>query len=172
VTAAVITVGAVEVSNRVATVASNEGVEAPSRVVASTPPVAQPDASEAEPVEVAMLVKASAEPPVVVPVLPPAETGEGSAATEPLTEEPAVTDPATEAAPSDGLEGEIVDVPVELPPEPSGPEIPVETDPGTVGQVIDKPAPPTPPVAQPDTPLPSTPTPAPPVEVAPQVIGQ
>ena len=178
VTAAVITAGAVEVSNRVATTASNEGVETPSRVVATAPPVAQQNATETdEPVEVAMLVKSSAEPPVVVPVAPPVETEEVVAEAppaEPVVEEP-VVDPApvSEVPPSDGLDGEVVDVPTELPPpDLSGPEVPVESTPGTVGQVINKPAPPTPPVAQPDAPLPSTPTPAPPVETAPQVAAQ
>ncbi|MEX0620560.1 MAG: sigma-70 family RNA polymerase sigma factor [Solirubrobacterales bacterium] len=158
VTAAVITVGAVEVSGRVSTVASNQGVEAPSRVVAVSP-----DAASDGPIDVAMIIKASAEPPVVDPIAP--ATTEGDA-----TEAPGENSvPPTEVAPSDGLDGEVVNVPISLPPEPSGPEVPVEVEPGTVGQVI---AQPTSPVAQPDTPLPSAPTPAPPVETAPQDSGQ
>jgi RNA polymerase sigma factor (sigma-70 family) len=180
VTAAVITAGAVEVSNQVSTNSTSEGVETPSRVVATAPPAAQPEApaGKDEPVEVAMLVKSSAEPPVVVPVAPPVETEEVVAEAppaEPVTEEPPAADPApiTNVAPSDGLEGEVVDVPTELPPpDLSGPEVPVEAVPGTVGQVINKPAPPTPPVAQPEAPLPSTPTPAPPAGVTPQSAGQ
>ena len=178
VTAAVITAGAVEVSNQVSTNASNEGVEAPSRVVAAAPPVAQLNSAGADnPVEVALLVKSSAEPPVVVPVAPPVATEEvvaEAAPAEPVTEAPPVVDPApiTNVAPSDGLEGEVVDVPTTLPADPSGPAVPVETKPGTVGQIINKPPPPTPPVAQPEAPLPSTPTPVPPAGTAPQVPGQ
>jgi RNA polymerase sigma factor (sigma-70 family) len=175
VTAAVITAGAVEVSNQVSTNTANEGVEAPTRVVA-VPPTTQSDAAgKEEPVEVAMLVKSSAEPPVVVPVAPPVESEEVVAEAppaEPVTDVPPAADaaPITEVAPSDGLEGEVVDVPTELPPpDVSGPEVPVGTEPETVGQVINKPAPP---VDQPDTPLPSVPTPAPPAETTPQVVGK
>jgi len=177
VTAAVITAGAVEVSNRVSTNVSNEGVEAPSRVVAAAPPIAQSNSAGADnPVEVAMLVKSSAESPVVVPVAAVAteEVVAEAPPAEPVTEAPPVVDPApiTGVAPSDGLEGEVVDVPTTLPADPSGPAAPVDTKPGTVGQVINKPAPPTPPVAQPEAPLPSTPTPTPPAATAPQVPGQ
>jgi RNA polymerase sigma factor (sigma-70 family) len=174
VTAAVITAGAVEVSSQVSETASNEGVEAPSRVVSTAPALSPPSAlTEDEPVEVAMLVKSSAEPPAVVPAAPPVETEEvvETPPAEPVVEETPVVEPAPvpEPAPSDGLEGEVVDIPTELPPpDVSGPEVPVESTPETVGQVISKPAPP----AQPDAPLPSTPTPAPPVEAAPQVAGQ
>ncbi len=173
VTAAVITAGAVEVSKKVSTTASNEGVNAPSRVVAAAPPVTQEDASGTdEPTEVAMLVKSSAEPPVVPAV--PLDSEEVTASTPSAVEQPAASPaPGTPGAPSDGLEGEVVNVPTELPPsDPSNPQIPVEAEPGTVGQVIDNPVPPSSPEAQPEAPLPSTATPAPPVEAAPQVIGQ
>ncbi len=167
VTAAVITAGAVEVSNQASTNTANEGIEAPTRTIAATPPVKEVTESapaKDAPVEVAPVIKSGAdsEPPVV-PVALPVET-EDAPAEEPAetpVEDPEVKEekPVDNEKPDDGLDGKVVDVPTEVPPPAAvDPQVPVQGKPTTVGQDINKP---TPPVSTPEAPLPSVPAPAP-----------
>jgi len=163
VTAAVITAGAVEVSNRVSTDRPGSAGAPSGRVIAAVPPVeTQPRVAATVPAEDAALAKSGASDPVVVEEAPEAilVSEEVPVVIEPPVEQPAELVPPVEepAKPDDGLEGTIVDIPTD--PPPSGgidPQIPVETKPGTVGQVVN---PPVPPVAPPDTPNPSVPSPA------------
>ena len=178
VTAAVITAGAVEVSKQVSTNTANQGVEAPSRVVAAVPPVKQVTESAPAtdvPVEAALVVKsgADAEPPVV-PVAVPVDTEEVPAE-EPVevpVEEPEVTepDPIDNEKLDDGLDGKVVNVPTEVPPPAViDPQAPIQGKPATVvGQTINKPVPP---ATTPEAPLPTVPTPAPNPGTAPQAPG-
>ncbi len=172
VTAAVITAGAVEVSSQVQTDRPDEGATSPGRVFAAVPADnKKPKVVKKDPVDQADLVKAGATTPVVdeipetIPVaeeipaevVPPVDE-------QPATEPPVEGHPAVEhpSAPSDGLEGSVVDVPTEVPPvDEVDPQIPVETKPGTVGQVTKPPVtPPAPPATLPDAPTPSVPAPA------------
>jgi len=173
VTAAVITAGAVEVSNQVSTTTAGEGVESPSKVIAATPPVKQvtePAAAKQSATNEALPVKSGsdAEPPVVVPVVP-VETEEAPVA-EPPTAPSDVPDVAEPVAidsekTDDGLDGKVVDVPTEIPPAVVDPQVPTEGQPTSVGQTVNKPVPP---VVTPEAPLPSTPSPAPNPGASPQ----
>jgi RNA polymerase sigma factor (sigma-70 family) len=172
VTAAVITAGAVEVSNQVAADRPAESPDPSGRTFAAVPPVQKaPEAVEA-PAGNPTLIKAEAPAPVpVVDDAPEAVLVSEEVPAEeipPVVEEPVVEHPDTGAAvpakvkpTDDGLEGTIVDIPVETKPlPPTDPQIPVETKPGTVGQVINPPVtPPSPPTGLPNTPAPSTPAP-------------
>lgn len=169
VTAAVITAGAVEVKQKVATNPINEDVVAQSRTVAMAPPKALPltvNATVADLTEPEAVVKAGVEetPPVT------AETGsEVPVETPPTTEVvPPLTDTNAQAAidginqnpNGDGLTGNVVDVGN----SPADPSVPADSGViPTTPQAPVKPAqpvPPVPPAAQPSTPVPSTPSPA------------
>ena len=173
VTAAVITAGAVEVSSQVSTNTANEGIEAPSKVVATAPPVKRVTertaVDEAGP-EAAVLVNSSsdAQPPVVPAVLPveaeevPAEEAPAVPSDQPEVAEP---EPIDLEKPDDGLDGKVVDVPTETPPAAVDPQIPSQGTPTTVGQTVNGPVPP---VGTTVPPLQGTPAPAPDPGTAPQ----
>ncbi|MBK5111383.1 MAG: sigma-70 family RNA polymerase sigma factor [Thermoleophilia bacterium] len=187
VTAAVITAGAVEVKSQVGTDPVNESGSAVTRTIAADPaPVKAGKAVPAkagEPVEVAQVVKYSADETVPPP-----------AVTEPVVTEPAVTeepaDPAAPATPAEneadvtggvetpadanhtatggadstvtgGFEGTVIDVPTKTPPpESPGPSLPEAEAPVSSGQIPSQPPAPAPPATKPDIPEPSVPTPA------------
>ncbi|MGB0120529.1 MAG: hypothetical protein WBP55_06215, partial [Solirubrobacterales bacterium] len=165
VTAAVITAGAVEVKNNVATTPVTEGINTPSKTVAIAPPVktktpervvAIPPVTE----EVVEVEQAVVEPVVTEPVADvtptvPEET------TDPIAETP--THPLAQEKPAECVgdscvSGEVVDVPTEH--APVDPSAPIES--GQIGTKPQAPANPAPPVAQqPAAPTPSNPSPAP-----------
>jgi RNA polymerase sigma factor (sigma-70 family) len=177
VTAAVITAGAVEVSNQVSGDRPDEASNAPGRVLAAVPPVTPPadEVGAIAPGAGPSVLKASVpappveEVPASVPVTeevpvtpdPPAEE------LPPVAEEPVVVPPVEEAppaVPSDGLEGEVVEVPTEVPPPVVDPVPPVDPGSGTVGQAITTPPPapvvPAPPSTQTENPVPTAPAPS------------
>jgi RNA polymerase sigma factor (sigma-70 family) len=182
VTAAVITAGAVEVSNQVSGDRPDEAANAPGRVLAAVPPVVPPvgpgkaislPAGDPSMLKAAAPVPPVEEPPVPVPVTDPAPVAPAppaeptpAAAEQPVAAVPVEEAPAT--VPSDGLEGEVVEVPTEVPPPVVDPAPPVDGE-STVGQTITPPpAPvvPTPP-AQTEDPAPSAPAASDQGEVAP-----
>ena len=173
-TAAVITAGAVEVSNQVSTNAAKEGISGPSKVVAAAPPIKQvieraPATDAADEAAAVVPAPADSEPPVVPAVLP-VEADEVSVE-EPVevpAETPEVAEPEVihNEETDDGLDGKAVDVPtVTPPPAADDPQAPTHDKPTTVGQTIEKP---TPPATDPDATMPSTPGAAPDSETAPQ----
>ena len=174
VTAAVITAGAVEVSNQVATDRPDEAPAPSGRIIAAIPPVKKA-ARKADPAPATNPSLIKSEAPAPIPVIEDAPEAVLVSEETPVEPAPPVEEPVAEqpvsggasvpdqAKPADdGLEGKVVDVGNENPAvQVTDPQVPVETRPGTVGQVIDPPVtPPAPPATLPETPTPSTPSPA------------
>jgi RNA polymerase sigma factor (sigma-70 family) len=174
VTAAVITAGAVEVSNQVAGDRPDENADNPGRIVASAPPPGgagrvAPSVPAGDP----GLLKAEApvvveEVPVEIPAVEEAPADAPADAAPPVVEEvvaevPVVEEAPAEAPPADGLEGEVVEVPNEVPPPDVDPTVPSGESPETVGQTLTPPTTPPAPPSDPTAPATQTPAPAPPV---------
>ena len=183
VTAAVITAGAVEIQNQVGADQVADSAAPVTRTIAADP--SRENATKAvpagndEPVEVAQVVKLSADETVPPPAVSEPAVSE-PAATEPAaTDEPpapavapeqdddatggveAPGDPNHTAADGSGFEGTVIDVPTKTPPpESPGPSLPSAETPVSSGQIPNQPPAPAPPATRPDVPEPSVPAPA------------